>query len=294
MNRGDWLTEEQTPSYRTQWRVRRVLHEEQTPFQHLQLVELEDFGRALVLDGAVQTTVGDEYIYHEMIAHVPLFTHPSPERVLVIGGGDGGTVREVARHPSVTSIDMVEIDRAVVETCRRYLPETACGLDHPKVNLMIGDGLAWVAGREEEYDVILVDSSDPVGPAEGLFNRAFYANVYQALRPDGIFVAQVLSPFFHQKLIRDVHQVVASIFPVVLPYLAVVPTYPSGLHCFMLGSKRHSPLRKGIGAPTWPTRWYTPEVHRAAFQLPPVVGELVQPAAAREHAESPVQAAPTA
>ena len=294
MNHGDWLTEEQTPSYRTQWRVRRVLHEEQTPFQHLQLVELEDFGRTLVLDGAVQTTVGDEYIYREMIAHVPLFTHPNPERVLVIGGGDGGTAREVSRHPAVKSVDMVEIDRAVVDACRRYLPETACGLDHPKVNLVIGDGLAWVAGRSGEYDVILVDSSDPVGPAEGLFNRTFYENVYRALKPEGIFVAQVLSPFFHQRLIRDVYQVVASIFPITMPYLTVVPTYPSGLHCFMLGSKRHTPLRQGMEAPSWPTRWYTPEVHRAAFQLPPVVAALVQPTIAPEHAESPVQAAPTA
>ncbi|MEW8978853.1 MAG: polyamine aminopropyltransferase [Symbiobacterium sp.] len=293
MSRDEWLIEEQTPGYRTQWRVRRVLHEEQTPFQHLQLVEMEDFGRALVLDSAVQTTVGDEYIYHEMIAHVPLFTHPNPERVLIIGGGDGGTAREVCRHSSVQKVDMVEIDRAVVEACRRYLPETACGLDHPKVNLVIGDGLAWVAERRGEYDVILVDSSDPVGPAVGLFNRAFYENVYRALKPDGLFVAQVLSPFFHKKLIHDVYQVVASIFPITMPYLTVVPTYPSGLHCFMLGSKRHSPLRQGVRVPSWPTRWYTPAVHRAAFQLPPVVAELLQPTAAPEHAEGPCHAAPT-
>ena len=293
MSRDEWLIEEQTQGYRTQWRVRRVLHEEQTPFQHLQLVEMEDFGRALVLDSAVQTTVGDEYIYHEMIAHVPLFTHPNPERVLIIGGGDGGTAREVCRHSSVQKVDMVEIDRAVVEACRRYLPETACGLDHPKVNLVIGDGLAWVAERRGEYDVILVDSSDPVGPAVGLFNRAFYENVYRALKPDGLFVAQVLSPFFHKKLIHDVYQVVASIFPITMPYLTVVPTYPSGLHCFMLGSKRHSPLRQGVRVPSWPTRWYTPAVHRAAFQLPPVVAELLQPTAAPEHAEGPCHAAPT-
>lgn len=277
MNSGDWLTEEQTPSYRTQWRVSRVLHEEQTPYQFLQIVEMEDFGRALVLDSAVQTTVGDEFTYHEMIAHVPLFTHPDPKRVLVIGGGDGGTVREVFRHKSVERVDMVEIDKAVIDACRRFLPETACGLDHPNLNLVVGDGLAWVAAKKEEYDVILVDSSDPVGPAEGLFNRAFYENVYRALRPGGLFVAQVLSPFFHQALIRDVYQVVSSIFPIAMPYLTVVPTYPSGLHCFMLGSKEHHPLRDGMAAPTWPTRWYTPEVHRASFQLPPVVAELLKP-----------------
>lgn len=277
MNRGDWLIEEQTPSYQTRWRVREVLHEEQTPYQKLQVLELEDFGRALVLDGAVQTTVGDEFIYHEMIAHVPLFTHPHPERVLIIGGGDGGTAREVCRHESVQKVDMVEIDRAVIEACRKHLPEIACGMDHPKVNLVVGDGIAWVADHADEYDVIIVDSSDPVGPAKGLFNQAFYKNVFRALKADGLFVCQVLSPFFHQSLIRDVYGVVSAIFPITMPYLAVVPTYPSGLHCFMLGSKRHSPLREGVRTPAWPTRWYTPAVHRAAFQLPPVVAQLLEP-----------------
>jgi len=278
MNRGDWLTEEQTPSYQTRWRVREVLHEEQTPFQMMRLVEMEDFGRALVLDDAVQTTVGDEHIYHEMSAHVPLFTHPNPERVLIIGGGDGGTAREVCRHESVQRVDMVEIDRAVIEACRKYLPETACGMDHPKVNLVVGDGIAWVADHVDEYDVILVDSSDPVGPAKGLFNRAFYENVHRALKAEGLFVAQVLSPFFHQRLIRDVYGVVSAIFPITMPYLTVVPTYPSGLHCFMLGSKVHSPLREGLRTPTWPTRWYTPAIHHAAFQLPPMIAELLEPA----------------
>lgn len=144
MSHSEWLTEEQTPGFRTQWRIRRHLHAEQTPFQHLQVVELEDFSRALVLDGAVQTTAGDEYIYHEMIAHVPLLTHPSPERVLVIGGGDGGTVREVMRHPGVRRVDLVEIDQAVIAACRTYLPETSCALDHPRLHLHVGDGLAWV------------------------------------------------------------------------------------------------------------------------------------------------------
>lgn len=279
MNRSGWLIEEQTPGYYTKWKIKQVLHEEQTPFQHLQVVEMEDFGRALVLDGAVQTTVGDEYIYHDMIAHIPLFTHPNPERVLVIGGGDGGTVREVLRHSSIKKVDMVEIDAAVIAACRQHLPETACALDHPKLNLVVGDGLAWVSERSEEYDAILVDSSDPAGPAEGLFNQNFYKNVYRALKPGGLFVAQTLSPFFHQQLIRDVYQVVSGIFPITMPYLAVVPTYPSGLHCFMMGSKRHHPLRQGIKEPTFPTKWYSPAIHRAAFQLPPVVADLVKPTA---------------
>lgn len=276
MNPGDWLVEEQTPGYRTNWKLRRVLHDEQTPYQHLQIVEMEDFGRALVLDGAVQTTVGDEYIYHEMITHVPLLTHPHPERVLIIGGGDGGTAREVLRHPSVRRVDMVEIDRAVIEACRKYLPQTSGQLDHPRLKVHVGDGLAWVAASQEDYDVILVDSSDPAGPAEGLFNQAFYQNVHRSLKPGGLFVCQTLSPFFHQELIRAVHREVAGLFPIALPYLAVIPSYPSGLHCFMMGSKKHHPLRT-VGKPAGlAMRWYSPEVHRAAFALPPVVAELLQ------------------
>lgn len=282
-----WLIEEQTPGYRTQWQIRRVLHEVQTPFQHLQIVEMEEFGRALVLDGAVQTTVGDEYIYHEMITHVPLMTHPNPERVLVIGGGDGGTVREVLRHSQVRQVDMVEIDGAVVDACRRFLPETSCALDHPKLNLQIGDGLAWIAQAKAEYDVILVDSSDPVGPAEGLFGEAFYRSVYEALKPGGLFVCQALSPFFHQSLIRDVHRIIAGIFPIALPYVTVVPTYPSGLHCFLMGSRVHHPLRDGIQAPDLATRWYTAAVHRAAFALPPVVAGLLEQEAERLAPERP-------
>jgi spermidine synthase len=276
MNKCEWLVEEQTPGYRVQWKVRQVLHTEQTPYQHMQIVELEDFGRALILDNCVQTTVGDEFIYHEMIAHVPLCTHPNPERVLIIGGGDGGTAREVLRHPTVKHVDMVEIDGAVVDACRRYLPETAASLDNPRLALHIGDGLAWVARARGEYDVILVDSSDPAGPAEGLFTRTFYQNVYAALKPGGLFVCQALNPFFHQSLIRDVYAVVSGIFPIAMPYLTVVPTYPSGMHCFILGSKKHHPLQGRLRSLGFATRWYTPEIHRAAFALPPVFAALLE------------------
>lgn len=275
MSRG-WLIEEQTPGYQTRWRVRQVLHEEQTPFQHLQVVELEDFGRALVLDGCVQTTVGDEYVYHEMMVHVPLLTHPNPRRVLVIGGGDGGTVREVLRHATVHSVEMVEIDQSVVNACRRWLPETSLMLDDSRVRLVIGDGVEWISRYQSAYDVILVDSSDPAGPAAGLFNREFYEHLHAALKPGGLFVCQTLSPFFHQELIQDVHEVVADLFPITLPYLAVIPTYPSGLHCFTLGSKQYHPLRQGVRTPAFQGRWYTSEVHRAAFALPPQVSGLLR------------------
>lgn len=276
MSHGDWLIEHQTAGYRTNWKLSGVLHSEQTPFQHLQIVEMADFGRALVLDGCVQTTVGDEFIYHEMIAHVPLGSHPNPERVLVIGGGDGGTVREVLKHSTVRRVDMVEIDGAVVAACRKHLPETAGWLDDPRVRLHIDDGLRWVNRLQSEYDVILVDSSDPEGPAEGLFNEAFYQDVHRALKPGGMFVCQTLSPFFHQSLIRDVYRTVSRYFPITTPYLAVIPTYPSGLHCFMLGSKKHHPLKGSLRMTPLRTRWYTPEVHRAAFALPPLVSQLLE------------------
>lgn len=277
MNHSEWLIEEQTPGYRTQWKLRQVLYETQTPFQHLQIVEMEDFGRALVLDSAVQTTVRDEFIYHEMIAHVPLAAHPNPQKVLVIGGGDGGTAREVLRHSEVQQVDMVEIDKEVIEASRKYLPELSCELDNPRLNLHIGDGLAWVAQAREAYDVILVDSSDPVGPATGLFRASFYRDVYRALRPGGIFVHQTLSPFFHRDLIRDVHAIVADIFPIARIYFTVVPTYPSGFHCFNLGSKEYDPATVELRPLGFPTRWYTPEVHRASFALPPVVAAFLEP-----------------
>lgn len=281
MKGADWLVETQTPGYRTTWKLRRVLHEERTPYQHLQVVETEDFGRALVLDGCIQTTVGDEFIYHEMITHVPLNTHPHPERVLVIGGGDGGTVREVLRHTPVRRVDLVEIDAAVVAACRTFLPKTAHALDDPRVQVQIGDGVGWVRRCFGHYDVVLVDSSDPDGPAGGLFDDSFYQNVHRALRPGGLMVCQALSPFFHQGLIRAICQSLAGVFPIVRPYLAVIPTYPSGLHCFVLASKRHDPLQ-ARNRLTGPTHWYSPQVHRAAFVLPPVVQALV-PSAGQGH-----------
>lgn len=284
MNRLEWLTEDQTPTYRVQWKINRVLHEEQTAFQHLQVVEMDDFGRALVLDGAMQTTVGDEHIYHEMIAHVPLATHPKPERVLVIGGGDGGTIREVLRHRKVKSVEMVEIDGRVIELSQQYLPEIAAELNNPRLKLRVGDGIEHLRKvADHSYDVILIDSCDPVGPAEGLFNRAFYENVRRALKPDGLVVCQTASPFFHQKMIREVHQTLADLFPITRLYLACVPTYPSGLHSFVVASKRHDPKRGPQQPVSFETRWYTDQVHRAAFVLPPMIAQVVAP---EETAES--------
>lgn len=275
-----WFTERQTPHQDFSLRVERTLYREKTPYQDLAVLETAQWGRMLVLDGYIQTTVGDEFVYHEMIAHVPLCTHPRPRTVAVIGGGDGGAVREVLKHPSVQKAVLVEIDGRVVEAARTYLPELSSALADPRVEVRIEDGIAHLAQRRAEYDCILVDSTDPVGPAVGLFSSEFYASVYRALTEEGLFVAQTESPFFNRDLIQQVFAAVSQIFPVARLYWATVPTYPGVFWTFTLGSKRYDPLavvsEELDRRLTFPTRYYSSAIHRASFVLPPFVEELIR------------------
>lgn len=271
-----WFTEKQTPAVGMTCKVTRSVLEEQTPFQHMAILETEQFGRMLVLDGMVQTTEADEFVYHEMIAHVPLSTHPQPRRVAVIGGGDGGTIREVLRHPSVEEAVLIEIDGRVVEASRQYLPSISGALADPRVRIVIGDGVQHIREAHGAYDVILIDSTEPVGSAVGLFSPEFYKDVRDALRPGGIMVAQTESPFFNQDLIRRTQAGIGAAFPIARLYLASVPTYPSGLWSFTIGSLAADPLavpEERIAV--MGTRYYSPGVHHAAFQLPPFVAQLV-------------------
>ncbi|MEW6173099.1 MAG: polyamine aminopropyltransferase [Bacillota bacterium] len=269
-----WYTENQNKNLRLSCLVTKTLHVEQTPFQHLAVLETPGFGRVLVLDGIVQTTVWDEYIYHEMIAHVPLNTHPDPKRVLVIGGGDGGTAREVVRHPKVEKAVMVEIDERVVAASREYLPELSAGLNDPKLELRIADGIKHVEECEGEYDIAVIDSTDPVGPAVGLFSREFYAKVARALKEDGLFVAQTESPLFDLDFITRIHKDLAGIFPVVRTYLAPVPSYPGGLWSFTMGSKKYDPLTVDLeSVQKLSYRYYNTKIHKAAFVLPQFLKE---------------------
>ncbi|HHV63238.1 MAG TPA: polyamine aminopropyltransferase [Firmicutes bacterium] len=276
-----WFTENQTNDLKLSCRITRTLHREKTEFQDLAVVDTVEYGRMLVLDGAIQTTVKDEFVYHEMIAHVPMLAHPAPEKVLVIGGGDGGTVREILKHPGVREVTLVEIDRRVIEVSRDLLPETSCGLGDPRVNIRIEDGIKYVKETRRAYDVIIVDSSDPIGPAVGLFSYDFYKAVFEALADDGMFVAQTESPFLNQNLIRQVYADISKAFPVAKLYLAPVPTYPGGLWSFTAGSKVYDPAEPRDVGEKRPedleTRYYTREVHRAAFVLPPFVAELLRP-----------------
>jgi len=276
-----WYTEYQTKSVGITCKTTRTLVEEHTGYQHMAIIETEQFGRMLVLDGMVQTTEQDEFVYHEMITHVALNTHPNPRRVLVIGGGDGGTIREVLKHPTVEEAVLAEIDRRVVEACREYLPSIAGALSDPRVTIKIGDGVQHVREAYNEYDVVLIDSTEPVGAAVGLFSPEFYADVRKALRPDGIMVAQTESPFFNQDIIRRTQAGIRASFPVTRLYLASIPTYPSGLWSFTLGSLKYDPLAvKPEDIKPLPTKYYNREVHFGAFQLPQFVRELVESAAA--------------
>lgn len=272
-----WYTEQQTQDIRFSCRTKRTLHTEETPYQHLAVIETEAFGTMLVLDGMVQTCTADEFVYHEMIAHVPMFTHVNPQKVLVIGGGDGGAIREIVKHPQVQRAVLVEIDSRVVESARKYLPGLASALYNPKVEVNIADGIAYLKTVEAEYDVIIIDSTEPVGPAIGLFSKEFYASVYAALKADGLMVAQTESPYYNREILRRAHRGLKAVFPHADTYLASIPTYPSGLWSFTLASKQYHPLQhQRLPEQKLDCRYYTPELHRSAFVLPQFVREMLE------------------
>lgn len=272
-----WFSEYQNKDMVIALRMSKILHVEKSPYQEIMVVDTELLGKTLLLDDVIQTTVGDEFVYHEMITHVGLNTLPNPRRVLVIGGGDGGAVREVLRNKSVEKVTHCEIDRCVIDAAQRYLPEITYNLNDPRVELVIGDGIKHVKENKNTYDMIIVDSTDPVGPAEGLFGAAFYRDVYNALTDDGLFVAQTESPFFDRELIKRIMGDVRSIFPMARLYLGNVPTYPGGLWTFTMGTKKHDPMAVDIGKiPAMDTKFYSPEIHRNSFILPPFVKELVK------------------
>lgn len=272
-----WYTEKQTENVGITCKLTKTLHTEESQFQKIDLIETLQFGRMLVLDGMVMTTIKDEFVYHEMISHVALNTHPNPERVLVVGGGDGGAIREIIKHPKVKKATLVEIDGRVIELSKQYLPEIAGALDDPKVEVLVDDGIAHVAQNPGAYDIILVDSTEPVGPAVGLFALDFYKSINEALKEDGIMVAQTESPFFNADLITRVFKDINKVFPVTKLYLANIPTYPSGLWSFTMGSKKHDPLQVDTDKiPNYPTKYYTSNLHKAVFQLPKFVEDLVK------------------
>lgn len=276
-----WFSEAQTPNVKLSVRVERQLFSGKSEFQRIDVFESPEFGRFLTLDGYIMLTEKDEFIYHEMMVHVPMAVHPDVRDVLVIGAGDGGVVRELVRYPEIRHIDLVEIDPMVVEVCKKYLPQTACRLDDERLSIHYEDGLKFVRTPKEAYDLIIVDSTDPFGPGEGLFTREFYGNCYKALREDGIMVNQHESPFYDQDAAacQRAHKRIVESFPISRVYQAHIPTYPSGHWLFGFASKKYHPLRD-LNEARWLLRglrckYYTTTLHKGAFYIPAYVEELL-------------------
>jgi spermidine synthase len=284
-----WYSEYYTPSARFSIKVKHQLHFEKSDFQTIAVFDSEDFGRFLTLDGVMMLTERDEFIYHEMITHPAMAVNPHIRRVLVIGAGDGGVLRELSKYPLIEAIDVVEIDARVVAVCREYLPGTACGLDDLRVQLHIQDGLKFVRHKENAYDLIIVDSTDPFGPGEVLFTKEFYGNCLMALTENGILVNQNESPFYKEDALsmQSAHRCISQIFPVSEIFQAHIPTYPSGHWLFGFASKGLHPLAD-LRQAEWEcmgisTRYYNTQLHRGAFCLPNYVKELLNDAKEHPH-----------
>jgi spermidine synthase len=277
-----WFTENHTENVRFSIKVDKQLYSSQSDFQRIDIFESKEFGRFLTLDGYMMLTEKDEFIYHEMMVHVPMSVHPNVKKVLVIGGGDGGTVRELSRYDYIESIDLVEIDEEVVEACKKYLGQTACGFEDKRVKVYYDDGLKFVRKYVNEYDLILVDSTDPFGPGEGLFTKEFYGNCCKALKEDGIMVNQHESPFYPNDAVamQRAHKRIVESFPIARVYQAHIPTYPSGHWLFGFASKKYHPIDDQDVA-RWKaqglkTRYYNEQLHRGAFALPNYVEEMLE------------------
>ena len=269
----EWIVDIVGPGFAQATQIQDILFDGRSAFQRIQIASSPMFGRMLILDDAVQTTERDEYTYHEMLAHLPLLTHPAPRRVLIIGGGDGGTLEETLKHP-IEHAALVEIDQDVVTVSRRFLPGISGGaFDDPRTSLVIADGIEFVRTASERFDVILVDSTDPKGPGLALFSPEFYAACTRVLAPDGLLVAQSGSLLYQRELTEMVSRHLQTAFPVVGTYWAAVPAYPGVLWGFSYGSLRHDPGRVKRTAiskrlTTIPTRLYSADTHAAALQLP--------------------------
>jgi len=281
-----WVEEIHQDILGMRYRVKKTLFSGESDFQRIDIVETEGFGRMLFNDSVAMISERDERVYHEMISHVALFTAPWIKRVLVIGGGDGGTVREIIRHPSVESLRLVEIDPLVVEGCKRHIPQTAAALDDPKVEVSIADGVKFVAETDERYDLVVVDSTDPVGPAEPLFGPGFYSNVARVLNPDGIVISQAESPYYCIEKQEELLKILGAAFKRVHIYNYVNLTYPGGLWSFTFASSGDvCPIgdfdEDRVEKSGMSFYYYNTATHKSAFAYPEfqrkALGELLTP-----------------
>lgn len=268
-----WLTEEQTDNLHLSLRVDRIIFQKKTQYQDILIVETPEYGKTLILDGAIQLTERDEFCYSEMMAHVPICAHPNPKRVLIVGGGDGAILREVLRHKDIEKCTLIDIDQDVIDASKLYLPTASAELENPRADVRCMDALEYIRTTDDRFDVVIVDSTDPVEFAAGLFQAPFYADVRRILNPDGMVSELTESPFADTAVMRQAISQMRQIFPVVRMYWGAVPTYPTGMWTYgvaSLGPDPSVPLREVAG-----TRYYTNEVHKAAFALQPFLRELI-------------------
>ena len=277
-----WFSEFHTPDVKHVIRVRRHLYSKQSDFQQIDIFETPEFGRVLALDGSVMLTERDEFIYDEMITHVPMSVHPGIKDILVIGAGDGGVVKELCRYDRVKRIDLVEMDPEVITACRTYLPENAARLDDARVHIHYENALRFIRRCKDAYDLIIVDSTDPFGPSEGFFTLEFYGVCYNALREDGIMVNQQGSPFYQHdaEAMQRCHKRIFNTFPISKVYQAHIPTYAAGYWTFGFASKKYHPV-DDLDVESWKalnlrTKYYTPRLHVGAFCLPAFLENLLE------------------
>ncbi|XP_054725397.1 spermidine synthase isoform X2 [Anastrepha obliqua] len=273
-----WFSELQNdlwPGQAFSLKINKIIHEEKSKYQDIKVIETSTYGTCLVLDGIIQCTTRDEFSYQEMISFLPLNSHPNPRKVLIVGGGDGGVAREVAKHPLVEEIHQVEIDERVVELSKKYLPNMACGFQSPKLKLTIGDGFAFMKTHENEFDVIITDSSDPVGPAVSLFQENYYQLMKKSLRPGGIVCSQGGTYWLDCEHVKNTVNSCKKHFPTVAYAHTTVPSYPCGHIGFVIGcadSNRDlkTPIKKfsKTELDDMKLKYYSSDIHSAAFALP--------------------------
>ncbi|CCJ33404.1 polyamine aminopropyltransferase [Caloramator australicus] len=267
-----WFEEIDRDSLKISYKIKDIIYSKRSKFQDIYIVNSNDFGKMLVIDGVVQTTERDGFIYNEMISHVPLSMHENPKNVLIIGGGDLGAAFEATKYP-VERIDVVEIDEDVVKASLEYLKEISKDLKDERVNFIFEDGAKFVREKKNEYDIIIVDSSDPIGPAEVLFSENFYRDVYNALKEDGIMACQSESPILYPDIFRATYKKLKNIFPIVKIFIATVPTYPGGFWSFTIGSKKYDKINKVNDIDT---KYVTKEILESSFNIPKFVQNIIK------------------
>lgn len=277
-----WFTELHTDNVKLSARIEKQLFSGESEYQRIDVFDSEEFGRFISLDGEIVFSEKDEFIYDEMVTHVPMAVHPNVRNVLIIGGGDGGVAKELLQYPSIENIDVVETDEMFVDVCKEFFPEVACALNDERVSIYYGDGLRYLRNKKGKYDLIINDSTDPFGHTEGLFTREFYGSCYNALKEDGIMVYQHGSPFYDEDELacRSMHRKACKAFPISRVYQAHIPTCPSGYWLFGFASKRYHPIKdfkpkewNDLKLETW---YYTTHLHMGAFMLPKYVEDLLE------------------